>query len=258
MFQDVAGSSAVQPGLYRVVVPLFGAEKPAMRQLAQASESWTTSVQLMEKLYATGRLRLGWPPIGGGFRYRFPRTNRLNPRTGLDALDGVYLPRKGYDEGAGTFWCLVAVTAVASRSPVSDLFDMIVSHTPGLFPLALGSRQARRAVGLVRFQRYAGAAAAPQPSTGVKPIPAPAPTSPAPTAPKPTTPKPTTPKAGAPATTPVQKVTQTATAAAAKTVQTTKAVTAKASAAARQNPWAVVAGIGAGLLLLNALQRRTA
>jgi len=255
MFQDVAGSTAVQPGLYRVVVPLFGAEKPAMRQLAQASESWTTSVQLMEKLYATGRLRLGWPPIGGGFRYRFPRTNRLNPRTGLDALDGMYLPRKGYDEGAGTFWCLVAVTAVASRSPVSDLFDMIVSHTPGLFPLALGSRQARRAVGLVRFQRYAGAVAAPQPSTGVKPIPAPAPTPS--TTPKPTT-QPSTPKPGVPATTPVQKVAQTATAAADKTVQTTRAVTAKASVAARQNPWAVVAGIGAGLLLLNALQRRNA
>ncbi|MVN89384.1 hypothetical protein GO986_21855 [Deinococcus sp. HMF7620] len=107
MFVTFAGDSKLVPGLYKVIVPLFLTERPAMVELAKGATSWNIIVAGIERTRATGMLRLGWPPVGGGFKYRFPRTNRLNPATGLDSATGAEIARKGYYHAAGpygVFW----------------------------------------------------------------------------------------------------------------------------------------------------------
>ncbi|MVN89383.1 hypothetical protein GO986_21850 [Deinococcus sp. HMF7620] len=162
-----------------------------------------------------------------------------------------------------------------SASKVSDLFEKIVHHLPGLTPLWPGSRQQRLSwLGeALRFERYLPpttpgyqAPSTPKPSRGVQPIQSQPALTPKPgvTPAKPATgtaPKP------APGITPALGIGAKAGAAvgkaaqAARTVatnQTTVAVTRKATQAASANPLPVLAGIGVGVLLAYAQQGRGA
>lgn len=263
------------PGLYRVSIPLFGAEKPVVAKLGTTSGTWDSVVIGLIEKTVTQELRFGIPPYKGGFHFRLPRTSFLDPSSGLDKVGGTYLPRKGYD--GGRLWVLIAVRSINSGSTakINDLFDRLLSNIPGLFFGVLGNQGARVRLGGVQFQKYVVTAApAPTPpiTPGPRPIPTPAPAptpkpTPAPTpkptpapTPKPTpapTPKPTPAPTPKPSPTPAPKPTPKP--AAPGVVPAVKAAASKAASTVQQtNPVTTFAAVGAGLCLLVYLKNTSA